>query len=253
MRAPLLALLLAAPAHADPAGEDLPTMARKYGLGTVAAVVRSASGGDVTTAQVHATLRALGLDRVTMPVVVDAAWPAEAPGPVTGCGWNEGVFCAVALPPGAPAAPAARCVGKRGPLDVAVPLVVDPAPTAASPGTAHLGDLLPCWEAGGVRVSLAPPPPPVVAPPRFDGWTEAGVRAWVAPFAIVLADCGRSSYRLTIARPGGGPADVVLRDGGLEDVPATLCARRAAGGALDAVPAGADVDVPAAWVRAAAR
>lgn len=251
MRAPLLVLLLSATAQADPAGEDLPTMARKYGLGTVAAVVRSAAGGDVTTAQVHATLRDLGLDRVTMPVVAEGG--VAVPGPVTGCGWNEGVFCAVALPPGAPAAPRARCLGKRGPLDVAIPLVVDPPPTQATPGTAHLGDLLPCWEAGGVRVSIAPPPPPVVAPPRFDGWSEAGLRAWLAPFAERLADCGRSSYRVTIQRPVGAPADVLLRDGGLEDVPATLCARRAVGAALDAVPAGADVDVEAAWVRTAGR
>jgi hypothetical protein len=247
---PLLPILLLAPALAQQGGEDLPTMARKYGLSTVAAVVRSASGGDVTPSQVHASLRSLGLDRVAMPAqVAPGARGLSGVGPISGCGWNDGVYCAVTLPAGAPAEVVARCVGKRTPLDLSIPVVVDPPPTAEAAGTAHLGDMLPCWEAGGARV----PPAPELAPARFEGWTEAAARAALAPVAEALAACGRPNHRLVIERPTEAPAELTLREGGREDLQATACARRAVGAALDAAPVGATVDAPSGMLGAPTR
>jgi hypothetical protein len=131
---PLLPLLAAA-GPPDSEGADLPAMVRDYGWSVVASVVSSARQGDGTPADVHARLDAMGLDELQVPVRVDPALSLQA-GPLTACGWNQGVVCRLALPPGAPDEDAlqVRCDGEG--TAVVLRMVTDPAPTSETAGVA---------------------------------------------------------------------------------------------------------------------
>lgn len=243
----LLALLLlpAAAAEPPPPSEDLPAMARRYGLTTVAAVAHSASNGDLTIQQVHTTLRELGLDRLQVPVTVDPALsPLQGVGPVTGCGWNQGVTCALALPAGSPTRFLALCHGDDGPIDdVTLRVVADPEPSRDTPGVGHIDDLLPCWSAGGTRIHLTATPQGSDRPIVREGWPATDARRALAPHRAALDDCAsRDGLHLELSRTGGEPPQIVVREGPREDVQATTCARRAL--AAVELPAGATLSIP---------
>lgn len=220
-------------------------MARRYGLVTVAAVAHSASNGDLTIQQVHTTLRELGLDRLQIPVTVDPDLSAlQGVGPVTGCGWNQGVACALSLPAGSPTPFLAHCHAEDHRIDdVTLRVVTDPEPSRDTPGVAHIDDLLPCWSSGGTRIHLALPPKKADHPIVREGWTAADAHRALTPHRAAIDDCaGRDGLHLDLSRTRGGPPQIVVREGPREDVNATACARRAL--ATVELPVGAILSIP---------
>lgn len=162
---PLLLMLLTTPALAEDVGEDLPTMAKKYGWETVAIVTRSAYQGDATRGDTHELLEQLGLDRVRFPV----ASPVKTIGTaLTDCGWNDGISCRLDLAAGAPTQHQLRVACHRGeeplPVDLSLVTAVDPRPD--TPGEAWVSDVAACWAAGGDRLHVSPieVQPPSVQP-----------------------------------------------------------------------------------------
>lgn len=250
----LLALLLPVTAAAGP--PDLPELARKYGWSTVASVVQAATTGDVSVSDAHVTLKQAGLDRLDVPVVVDAALtPVGTLGPLTGCGWNQGVTCSLSLPPGTqrPLAWRPRCGDAKGIVDsafIGAPLtvVVEPRPTAETAGTAHIGDLQTCWLAGGDRVRLvpvgaAPPPRPTLL--SFAGVSERQARILLDAHGARLAECLQGHGVLTLVFADGVLTSVrVIRDGGVQQ-DETACAAASLEGVTVAAPGAATVELVA--------
>lgn len=245
----LISLLLPL-AFASPSGEDLPAMAKNYGWATVASVVHSAASSDESLSEIHANLRGLGLDRLQIPVEVDPSLSSlSGLEPFTGCGWNQGVACSVTWP--LAASPGERFVVKcfqgKTDLDIALPLVIVPPGSEQHPSTAHLQNVLPCWDAGGDRVRLVPLPSS--EPTRaLTGIEEREARLLLDPFAEALSRCAGSPPRaLHLKQTAQGPS-IIVREGQAEHVQGTACARRALEG-LRALPEGASItlSLPLPW------
>jgi hypothetical protein len=205
---------------------DLPGVARAWGFGSVAVMVRSANQGDRSLSDVHARLASMGLDRVVVPVEVDKGLAWVGVKSMSGCGWNQGVTCRLDLPPasGDERTLTAVCSNRKGKIDVPLSLVTDPAPGPATPGVAWIADLLPCWEAGGDRVRLVP----AVAMPAFtvlinEGYEAAALTAWLAARGPALGGCG-----VGLALVHGEAGLSVKRDGKV-DAAATACVKAAWG------------------------
>ncbi|TVQ94944.1 MAG: hypothetical protein EA397_00380 [Deltaproteobacteria bacterium] len=246
----MLTLLFLTLASASPESEDLPAMAKKYGWATVASVVHSSAASDRSLSEIHANLRELGLHRLELPLNVDPGLKAlRDVGPITACGWNQGVACRLDLPAGSPKKNLfeARCRRGETDLELRLPLVFDPAPTPDSAGVAHLQDLLPCWDAGGDNVRLVPVPPqgPTL---RVEGMSSAEARVLLQPFAEALEACaGEPPRELRITDAGERPS-VLVFVGEAEHVQGTACAQRALS-ELRAVPDGALIylSLPLPW------
>ncbi|MFK7928049.1 MAG: hypothetical protein AB8H79_07655 [Myxococcota bacterium] len=148
--------LIAGPAFAEDPSSHLPTMQKQHGWQTVAAVVKSSDQGDMSLSDVHERLQELGLQTLTMPIRSEVTG-LTVTGPLHGCGWNQGVHCAVEISAGATLEFGAVCATARGPVPEVVLTATSGAPMILSEaGTGHISDLLPCWAAGGDRVVLVP-------------------------------------------------------------------------------------------------
>jgi hypothetical protein len=240
----LLALLWSISALAGDAPTSAPTdstptlvsMARQYGWGTVASVIQANTTGDVSVSDAHERLEGLGLDRLEVPIRVDPVLGELGPlGPLTGCGWNDGVTCGMALPAGTrlPLGWVPRCASRSGPVDthaVGSPLVavVEPRPTADEPGKVYIGDVHTCWLAGGDRILLAPvgaapPPRPVLL--GSEGVEEAQGQAVLDIHSAALAACMHGRGVITLDFDDGALSGVrVLRDGLVQEAE-TACVR----------------------------
>lgn len=184
-------ILAGLPATAGDASSHLPDMQRQHGWQTVAAVVQSADQGDISLSEVHARLQELGLEHLTMPVHSEI--PAvQGVQYLHACGWNQGVACRLDLPPAERLSLAPVCSTKSGVVpDVSLTAVIDPPPTATTPGVAHISDLLPCWAAGGDRVILRDRPAPQSAGLNLtvEGLDASTAQDRLAPMAPGLATC----------------------------------------------------------------
>ena len=248
----MLPLLFMTLAIASPESEDLPAMAKKYGWATVASVVHSSAASDRSLSEIHANLRELGLHRLKLPLSVDTQLKdLRGVGPITACGWNQGVACRLDLPAGTPKKESfqARCRRGSTDLDLPLPLIFDPAPSSESAGVAHLQDVLPCWDAGGDNVRLVPVQTEAPASTeQLDGLSRDEARLLLKPFAEALNTCaGTPARELRIADTGDRPS-VLVFEGEAEHVQGTACARRALS-ELRAVPEGASIhlSLPLPW------
>lgn len=220
----LLALLTSPFAQSAEPESHLAQLARQHGWQTVAAVVSSANQGDLTLSDVHVRLKELGLGDLNMPT--NGSGPGVPSGStLTECGWNQGVFCQLDVPPGTAPVLTPTCANAAGPVgDITLTAVYGQDPTPDAGGRAHIGDLLPCWSAGGDRVVLTAgvPKSETDLAMTVEGQPAAVVQHRLAPYAPGIRSCAPGEVHIETDALGRLTILKMHRDGVL-DPTATSC------------------------------